>query len=481
MTTTLWNEFLQLPRAVRSRRISFSTAIEPGAHREAGYAGAGCIRHWWCTFLCRTPEGDLARAAHDVRLQIWFDGSPVPAVDQPLDTFFGTFLDQEPLMVNSAPITVLRRNAFNAWFPMPYTNGFRYRFTNRNPHPITLWFMADVHCYDSAAALTPLRFSARYNLFDPAPGYSFVELADIAGRGFVAGLVHGTDARDPTDSWYHTGGDTWLLDGEGDPMIIRGNGGEDVVGYSFGVHRSDHLWQGTLYTADPEGRGAGGTPCIFYRFFGPDAILFNESALCKFGSREARIETNLYYYSQEVPHFEPDTIHQWYLCGPFDGRTFEAFDRQEFPETEAPSDRTFATELPAWQPDQCRPPEQRPPAYRGRWVAVASRHGWVDFLDAYRGIGFGNHAAGGEGGAAYALGWLESAFDAEATLRLSFDDWMRVWVNDEHVATRRHEGGFATAEIPVRLHPGRNKLLLKLSNAVNLEFLAWAFNLQVLR
>ena len=117
-------------------------------------------------------------------------------------------------MVNSAPITVLRRNAFNAWFPMPYTNGFRYRFTNRNPHPITLRFMADVHCYDSAAALTPLRFSARYNLFDPAPVTPL--WARRHCRRGSSPAWSGTDARDPTDSVPHRG-DTWLLDGGATP------------------------------------------------------------------------------------------------------------------------------------------------------------------------------------------------------------------------------------------------------------------------
>ena len=67
-------------------------------------------------------------------------------------------------------------------------------------------------------------------------------------------------------------------------MIIRGNGGEDVVGYSFGVHRSDHLWQGTLYGG--QGRARAARPASL-PLFGPDAILFNESALCKFGSQEA--------------------------------------------------------------------------------------------------------------------------------------------------------------------------------------------------
>ena len=64
-------------------------------------------------------------------------------------------------------------------------------------------------------------------------------------------------------------------------------------------------------------------------------------------------------------------------------------------------------------------------------------------------------------------------------LRIAFDDWMKLWVNGEHVITLRHDEGFDIARVPVHLCKGTNRVLLKLSNSINREFGAWAFNLAV--
>ena len=481
MSTQLWNEFLHLPQPTTCRRISKNESILPGETKTYSLNGKGCIKHWWFTYMCRTAseagQKDDLRAVHKINLKIHFDHNPTPHVDQPLDTFFGTFLDLEPLKFNSAPLTVLNRNGFNSWFPMPFADGFTFQLTNNHTERIRVWFLADVHLYAEDDPLTPLRFATQYKKLDPAEDYTFMEMGEISGKGFIAGIFHGTDARGSTDAWYHTGGDTWLLDGETQPAVLRGNGGEDVVGYSFGIYQSNYLWQGAPYVDHPQGVGGANTPCIFYRFFGPDAIVFNRSALCKFGTKAARIETNLYYYSHHTSCPPCETIKEWHLCGPFDGGNFETFQKSEFPETEKPSAKEFATDLWAWQPNSNKPVELRPKPYRGRWVKMESKRGWIDFLDFFRGINYANTAAGGNGGAAYALGWLDSPADREVTLHLSYDDWIKVWVNDEIIHTHKHDHGFAEDQIKVLLKKGSNKILIKLSNALNQEFLAWAFHL----
>lgn len=483
MSDILWNDFLKLPKPIRSRRISFAGELVSGETKKFSLGGKGCIKHWWFTYLYGSTEdandgGDL-RAVHNVNLRIHFDGESQPSVNQLIDTFFGTFLDIEPVTLNSAPITVLKRNGFNSWFPMPFSDGFEYLITNNNPRPICIWFMADIHMYDEVDSLTPLRFKSKYTKLDPAPDYSFMETAEIIGKGFVTGIFHGTDARCKTDSWFHSGGDTWLLDGEGVATVIRGNGGEDFVGYSFGIHYSNYLWQGATYCDSPDGKGGRNTPCIFYRFFGPDAIVFNSSAICKFGTKASRIETNLYYYVETVIPEKINVISDWYLCAPFDGSSYEAFQQNEFPEFEEPSDKTFSTNLPSWQPNPRRPEKDRPQPYVGRWVKAESKRGWIDFLDHFRGINFANNSTCGENGAAYALGWINSEEDKEISLNISYDDWIKVWVNDLHIFTNHHDKGFETDQIKVPLVKGRNKILIKLSNSVNLEFFTWAFHLAI--
>ena len=61
-------------------------------------------------------------------------------------------------------------------------------------------------------------------------------------------------------------------------------------------------------------------------------------------------------------------------------------------------------------------------------------------------------------------------------LRLGFDDWMKIWLNGIPVATLRHDNGFEASEVPVTLDKGDNTLVVRLSNANNIEWRCWALS-----
>ncbi|MDE0078305.1 MAG: hypothetical protein OXO50_12360, partial [Caldilineaceae bacterium] len=105
---------------------------------------------------------------------------------------------------------------------------------------------------------------------------------------------------------------------------------------------------------------------------------------------------------------------------------------------------------------------------------------WIDFTRWFRRDATGNTGTQPAGVAAYAETVLLEASDRQVTLRLGFDDWMKIWVNDEQVATLRHDRGFATSEVPLKLSRGENRLRLKLSNFDNVEWRCWAFSCVVL-
>lgn len=65
------------------------------------------------------------------------------------------------------------------------------------------------------------------------------------------------------------------------------------------------------------------------------------------------------------------------------------------------------------------------------------------------------------------------------SFNFAFDDWLKLWVNDVLIGTYRHDSGFANIAIPVSLKKGKNKVLVKLSNFRNQDFLCWAFHLSV--
>ena len=82
---------------------------------------------------------------------------------------------------------------------------------------------------------------------------------------------------------------------------------------------------------------------------------------------------------------------------------------------------------------------------------------WIDFSRWFRRDATGNTGTQPAGVAAYAETVLLEDSDRQVTLCLGFDDWMKVWVNDEPVATIRHENGLrdqrSTGQAQARREP----------------------------
>ena len=221
-------------------------------------------------------------------------------------------------------------------------------------------------------------------------------------------------------------------------------------------------WTGAPHVV---GLNADCSEVVAYRFFGADSVSFNSSLSLRFGTRANDMESILYYYKEagnDAPAVE--TPGRWTLSGPFDCQTFDDFKCVEFPE---------------------KPEDQWPSQWEwgGRSLSAVKTEPeltWIDFTRWFRRDATGNTGTQPAGVAAYAETVLPEDSDRQVTLCLGFDDWMKVWVNDEPVATIRHEKGFATSEIQVRLRRGKNRLRLKLSNFDNVEWRCWAFSCVVL-
>ena len=78
----------------------------------------------------------------------------------------------------------------------------------------------------------------------------------------------------------------------------------------------------------------------------------------------------------------------------------------------------------------------------------------------------------------YAGSYLHSDNDRKAILRLTFDDWLILWVNGRKITAVRHDNGFETARIPIELKKGRNDLIVKTNNLGHC-FNPWVANLVV--
>jgi len=477
---SLFERQLELPVSGVSRRVTQRPGVRPGETVVLfDESGPGCIRHWWLTCNHGLNPETGKDWAHQLKLRFLFDGAEKPVVDMTLAQFFMILLGRDVYTVDSAAIKVLPKNAFNCYLPMPFRK-LRIEVENSGPRGMTLWFMADWHRYPDDTKLTPLRLHAVHRREAPADRFGSIQMADFSGRGFVAGMAQAIEVQDSSDAWYHTGGDTFLLDGETAPNPIRGVGGEDVFNMSFGIWPVQTDWVGAPLTQkrgadDALGSGYDG---VMYRVFGPDPIFFETSASLRFGTKANTTESLIYAYLEPKPAPAILAPTEWKIAGPFECTRYEDFARRE------------------WAED---PPEAWPKEHVAGFgvfnsklkdlpegpttfvipAVVKYEHGWCDFVRCFRGRGPTNNGAQPVQASAYARGTIRVPQAGAYDLRIGFDDWIKVWINGREVYSGRHDRGFAEAATPLQLPGGDALVLVKLGNFDNLQWRNWAFSLRL--
>ncbi len=452
---------ISLPTNFSSRRSNSDRRIpESGEVTIAALKGPGCVRHLWLL------PGD------DVRLVIHVDGASRPQVDMPLKPFFGVMHDLDPYFIDCAAYNVLPNPAegvpgtpgYNLFLPIPFAKSCHIKLVGDKGERAVA--MTDWHVYESTTKLTPYRLHANHHRLQTGPERGgFVEMANIDGRGFIAGLAVGYIQRNFTDMVFHTGGTTLLIDGETDPHVIRGHNVEDDFGFTWGFNDRQTRWVGCPYHVN---RGRLDQDGVFYRFFGPDPVAFHNSLIFRTGSRGDDIETVVYYYriaNTGPPAIQtPDT---WQVAGLFpNGNHWESFQNTDFIEL-LPNDK--------W-------PKQLAGADHDiSVVSLDAARGWIDLQHVY----FERHHSATPltmiNHAAYLRANMQSNSHRSAELRLALDDWAIVWINREKIATIRSDEGMRTHRFPIELQKGNNELLIKTNNSdTPLNKRMWAIHCAVL-
>jgi hypothetical protein len=449
---------VQLPADFQSNRTTKRFNPSKGEEVEILNArGPGCVRHFWITTTA-IPTGRTS----NIRIKIYCDDNETPLVDMKMNQFFGVLLKDEPYRIESAPIKILPKSGFNSYFPIPFQKSCRMILCNTDDTKPGIWSMVNWHSYDKGVEITPYRFHASYRVESPAEEMGTYLVGDIPGRGFVAGLLTGIRRTDFKDIIYHTGGDTWLLDGEINPHVLRGIGVEDVFGQSFGFNLDNSQWSGCPFV---DVNGGDCSEGVAYRFFGPDCVYFKSSMVLRMGSRANHTESVIYYYLDESRHDIPKvkTPEKWLLSGPFECKTKKDFDKVEFPE---------------------KPVSQWPDSWQ--WgnrtlkpVELASERTWLDFTRCFRRNKNGNTGTQPVDAAAYAQTSIDMDAQRQCFLHLGFDDWIKIWVNGVAISSIQHNNGFAVERIPVNLKKGENAILVKISNQDNIEWRCWAFSCRI--
>ena len=454
---------LQLPTGFRSRRTTANIEAEAGRPVEVfRMKGAGCVRHVWFVF----GEKDL----DDVEIEITVDEAPEPQARVPFRSFFGVLLGFEDYHINSAAVvnypnfTVTNdpyippkaSPGWNFYLPIPFSNGCRITLHSKSAKHGAA--MVDWQEYREHAEFTPLRFHAQRNIALPASPDKPFPIVETEGLGFLAGYIMGWRQKDHGDMVFHNSGTRLLIDGQTDPHVICGCNVEDDFGFSWGFNQYQTRWSGCPYR---DNRGRNDQDGVFYRFFGPDPILFHSSLLFTSNARPDDYEAVSYFY--KVPGSRAPQVNspeKWAAVGPFpDGNDLVAFRR--------PSDEIVR------QLSQPKLPEKV--TVDGADYAVHqldSRYGWLrlEHIVQHRPpYPLTEHSY-------FVRTTLHSDTDREATLRLGLDNWAIVWLNGTQIVMLDHAEAFETARIPISLRKGDNCLVVKSNNRQNGERLLWAIN-----
>lgn len=440
---------IQLPTDFDSHRTTKRVNLATGQEvKLLDVKGPGCVRHFWIT----TSLPEL------LEIEIACDGAEQPLVKMSLHQFFGVLLGQAAYRIESAPIKLLPKSGYNSYFPIPFQSSCQITLRNTGKKKSPIWSMVNWQKYESNVTLTPYRLHAIFSEEKPAESLGTTMLGSIGGKGFVAGMFHAIRRHDMRDMIWHTGGDTWLIDGETNPHVLRGIGTEDVFGHSFGVFKDQSQWMGGVYAV---GEHDTCSEIVAYRFFGIDSVAFKSSMVLRFGTRSNDVESVLYYYKRlGKPLPSVESPKRWTISGPFEVSDFEQLRAAPLP-PEVMNGVTTESDL---QGRKLTP------------VQIESQHTWVDFVRAFRRNRTGNTGTQPDQCAAYARTVISSPNQRTVTLRLGCDDWMKIWLNGKPVGTLRHENGFQVAEIPVTLEAGDNNLVIRLSNFDNVEWRCWAFS-----
>ena len=475
---------LDLPDRYRYERVLQKIPMEAGERRViADLEGPGCIRHIYMTF--RAIEG-----IRNFVLRIYWDGEESPSVEAPLPDLFGVHHNVSHYNINSTYLSVKEMGALVSYFPMPFSRSARVEV--EAIHRATFIYTLDWHKYLTDDFREKVRFHASWRRENPAPawGEDFFVM-DAVGRGYLLGFSLGLRLRSDEHRWTHAGSENLYIDGEATgedgiaPHYLRAAGGENTFDTAFGGvrHTPDtHLFAGIPYFEYKDvGRALARHEVSAYKFYVHDLMPFEKSLHFRWGSHSNDMCMTAYWYQTE-PHraFVKMAAPQDLEYGDPPWREERIIERGKYDLLKqvgakgqdaclaSPEDGTWwlyqGDEVLGTKTDALEPGNLR-----------YATHGFIDFSHRFNVKSTVSNVTWPAN--ASAVTTLEAEEESMATLHLSWDDELKLKVNDGNVESLGNHQTYQYKTLRIKLKKGRNFLFINLDNpAPGLTWGAWTFS-----
>jgi len=255
-------------------KISPSIVIPAGeTFNIAEITGPGIIKHIWITDSC--PKN------RKLILRMYWDGSEQASVETPLGDFFACADLNNYKPVNSIPVCVNPKRAFNCYWEMPFYKNCKITLENIYNEDITVYYQIDYVLTEIPE--NSAYFHAQFRRVNPLPYKEVYTILDnVKGNGQYVGtyLFWGVN----NTGWWGEGEIKFYLDGDEEFPTICGTGTEDYfcgswnfdIGSGLGYQEFCTPYAGLAKVIRPDGLYNSQQRFSMYRWHIQDPIYFKE-------------------------------------------------------------------------------------------------------------------------------------------------------------------------------------------------------------
>ncbi|HEY0654504.1 MAG TPA: glycoside hydrolase family 172 protein [Chryseosolibacter sp.] len=230
------------------------------------YNGAGIVERIWLTVNERSPQ-----SLRSLRIDMYWDGSNMPAVSVPLGDFFGIGLGRR-VPFESEFFSDPEGRSFNCNIPMPFRTAAKIVLVNESQKEVMFFYDVNLTTVEKHEK-SIYYFHAFWNRENKTTlGRDYTVLPKVTGRGRFLGMNVGVIADSIYEtSWWGEGEVKMFLDGDTNFPTLIGTGTEDYIGTAWGQGQYAHRYQGCPLADEKNKQWS------FYRYHVPDPVYFDNS------------------------------------------------------------------------------------------------------------------------------------------------------------------------------------------------------------